>query len=59
MIVKECQLPKRNRKADKLLLSAHQHCPKRMRRFFGSVELDPKRAGRDAGSIAEVLKKNK
>lgn len=29
--------------------------PKRMRRFFGSVELDPKRAGRDAGSIAEAV----
>jgi predicted AAA+ superfamily ATPase len=29
--------------------------PKRMKRFFGSVELDPKRAGRDAGSIAEAV----
>lgn len=29
--------------------------PKRMRRFFGSVELDPKRVGRDAGSIAEAV----
>jgi hypothetical protein len=26
-----------------------------MRRFFGSVELDPKRAGRDAGSVAEAV----
>lgn len=26
-----------------------------MKRFFGSVELDPKRAGRDAGSIAEAV----
>ncbi len=29
--------------------------PKKMRRFFGSVELDPKRVGRDAGNIAEAV----
>lgn len=28
---------------------------KRMRRFYGTVELDPKRAGRDAGNIAEAV----
>ena len=29
--------------------------PKKVRRFFGTVELDPKRAGRDAGNIAEAI----
>jgi predicted AAA+ superfamily ATPase len=32
-----------------------QPLPKRMRRFYGTVELDPKRAGRDAGNIAEAV----
>jgi hypothetical protein len=29
--------------------------PKKMRRFHGSIEVDPKRAGRDAGNIAESV----
>jgi len=29
--------------------------PKKMRRFHGSIDVDPKRAGRDAGNIAESV----